>query len=291
MVPYQHRDSWRRGLLPRCGGGGTGPGSAARLRPQLGPCLGTGREPPGPHSPPLWPMHGAGQGVMPVPPEGQPIQESRRRGGGSLPDGSQAWARPGMPGLGSPAQHCPAGSTLAPTLGIWSGLLEVPSPQTPPQPSLHPFPARPTRSVRSRSPLPVPSPTPRAGLWPRRPVVLRPAPPRPAPLSSPAAEPALPLRDFAIPGQAPPRPRLRPARALPQFQGRPPLLPPSAGPRPAPAPRPRPRHSRAAPPHPFGRPRPEASRSGQAPPLFPLAAAVAAARRRDQAGPTFLGAR
>lgn len=209
-------------------------------------------------------MHGAGAGSYQCPRGAADprIQAAgRRKSPGRQPkpgpgQDARPGSRPGTVRLGPP---------LAPTLGIWSGLLEVPVPRPPSASSAPLPPAAAPPVVSAPGPRFRPFPTPRAGaLAPAGLVVLRPAPPRPAPLSSPAARPACPSRDFAIPGQARPTLGFAPPRAL-AVPGQAPLFPFGRPARPRPAPRPR--HSRAGPAPPLAGPA-RASQSDRPRPCF-----------------------
>lgn len=293
-------DSWggRQQLLQRmvsCLGvaaGVQGPAPAARLRPQLGPDWAQGREPPGPHLPlHAGPCMGQRRGSYQCP--GGEADPRIQAAGREEVSGRAATPGPG-PGClarGVRVRHCPAESLQLQRWGSDRGCWRFPAPD--PALSLaHPFPSRrPTRSVRSRSPLPSLPPPLAPGSGPLGLAVPRAAPPRPAPLSSPAPRPALPRPATSpFPGRPRPIPGLAPPRALAVPGQAPPL--PFGRPRPAPAPSPRPRHSRTGPAPPLGRPRPAVSQSRAGPaPCFRWRRQW---RRRASAiepDPTFLGAR
>lgn len=265
--------------------GAQGPAPDARLRPWLGPDRAQGREPSGLHLP-LHPGPCMGQG-----------QRSYHCPGGAADPRIQAAGReevsrraakpgpgPGCLARGVRARHCPAGSLQLQRWGSGRGCWRSPAPD--PALSLaHPFPSRrPTRSVRSRSPLPSLPPPFARGSGPLGLVVLQPAPPRPAPLSSPAPRPAPPL---PVASPFPGRPRPAPGFASPRALAVPRQAPPRA--------RAPPRALAIpgqAPPHPLGRPRPEASQSRAGPaPCFRWRRQWLRRASPIEQDPTFLGAR
>lgn len=209
---------------------------------------------------------GRGRGRTSAPKE-RPIQESRRRGGRKSPgrQPSLGQARDARPGQSEPGtvRLGPSSSNAGDLVGVAGG----PRPQTPPSASRTPSPAAAPPVVSAPGPRFRPFPhTSRGALAPSGLVVLRPAPPRPAPLSSPAARPALPL-PATSPFLGRPRPTLgfAPPRAL-AVPGQAPLFP-FGRPRPAPAPRPAPSPFQGRPrPTPSAGPAPRPRSPGQAPP-------------------------